>query len=318
MIKLKRYKIADVIVDIKISEKILDKIDNGNEEKIIHEYFKDFEYYESNEKSKESSTDILWNVVFLDLDFFTMIKGKNIYCTPCLSIDKTNDNEYVYTYERQDNVPKIIECKKNFKECIFYIPTVYEKENLGGDLNVSLIKICLYNMFREMFFYYATVNGYIPIHSASIIYNEKAYLFSASSGVGKSTHTNLWHDIYGVDILNGDVCLCKPFLKEKRAYAYSLPWCGTSGIYSNKKALLDGVVFLARGRENKVLCIERKETGLGLFINNFSIFLDERIVDHVVSTINDLVKCIKGYKLWCLPNKEAVELIKNKISEKKS
>ena len=49
------------------------------------------------------------------------------------------------------------------------------------------------------------------IHSSALVYDGGAYLFSADSGVGKSTHTRLWLQAFGdtVHILNDD----KPVVK---------------------------------------------------------------------------------------------------------
>ena len=37
-----------------------------------------------------------------------------------------------------------------------------------------------------------TEKGMFALHSASLLYLEKAWLFSGPSGMGKSTHTALW------------------------------------------------------------------------------------------------------------------------------
>ena len=44
------------------------------------------------------------------------------------------------------------------------------------------------------------------VHSSALVYDGGAYLFSADSGVGKSTHTRLWLQAFGdrVHILNDD------------------------------------------------------------------------------------------------------------------
>lgn len=49
------------------------------------------------------------------------------------------------------------------------------------------------------------------VHSSAIVCGSKAYLFSADSGVGKSTHTRLWLQAFGgeVHIMNDD----KPVLR---------------------------------------------------------------------------------------------------------
>ena len=53
--------------------------------------------------------------------------------------------------------------------------------------------------------------GIVLFHSCAVVCDEKAYLFTAPSGTGKSTHADLWCKLLGkkVKILNGD----KPFLK---------------------------------------------------------------------------------------------------------
>lgn len=55
--------------------------------------------------------------------------------------------------------------------------------------------------------------GVYLLHGAGIKYKEHGIIFLASSGVGKTTHVNLWKKYLGdeVEIVNGD----KPFLKEE-------------------------------------------------------------------------------------------------------
>ena len=74
------------------------------------------------------------------------------------------------------------------------------------------------------------------IHSSAIEYNGKAYLFSADSGVGKSTHTALWRKAFGNDVkmINDD----KPVVRiiDGKAVAYGTPFDGGSGIANNISA----------------------------------------------------------------------------------
>ncbi len=44
------------------------------------------------------------------------------------------------------------------------------------------------------------------LHASAIVVGNSAYLFSASSGTGKSTHTKLWQECFGdkAVIINDD------------------------------------------------------------------------------------------------------------------
>ena len=61
-------------------------------------------------------------------------------------------------------------------------------------------------------FYDLLKNHGFMLHASAVEVDGKAYLFSASSGTGKSTHTKLWQEYFGYDkalIINDD----KPALK---------------------------------------------------------------------------------------------------------
>lgn len=65
----------------------------------------------------------------------------------------------------------------------------------------------LFHAIRPFFLFIAQKNGKFAVHSASLLYKEKAWLFSGHSGMGKSTHTNLWKELFGTPLLNGDLNL---------------------------------------------------------------------------------------------------------------
>lgn len=90
----------------------------------------------------------------------------------------------------------------------------------------------------------------IVFHGAVITYNDDAYLFTAPSGTGKTTHIKLWRQYLGkcVDIVNGD----KPILHiTDTVTAYGTPWCGKEGFQKNRKATLKGICVITRGTDNK-------------------------------------------------------------------
>ncbi len=108
----------------------------------------------------------------------------------------------------------------------------------------------LFHAIRMIFLYRVSFKGMFAIHSASVLYKEKAWLFSGQSGTGKSTHTNLWHKNFDTPLINGDVNLVS--VAGDTPMVHGTPWCGTSGIYDNKSYTLGGITLLKQSLENKV------------------------------------------------------------------
>ncbi|MDO4563084.1 MAG: hypothetical protein Q4C12_04550 [Clostridia bacterium] len=101
-------------------------------------------------------------------------------------------------------------------------------------------------------------NGFI-LHASAVVLDGAAYLFSAPSGTGKSTHTAIWQKYFGEDrarILNDD----KPAIRfiNGRFYAYGTPWSGKTDKNINEKAELKAIGVLSRANENSVALLETK------------------------------------------------------------
>ncbi len=90
------------------------------------------------------------------------------------------------------------------------------------------------------------------LHGSTVAVDGKAYLFTAKSGTGKSTHTRLWRELFGsrAVMVNDD----KPFLQlaDGSVLAWGSPWSGKHGLDSNICIPLAGICFLERGGENRI------------------------------------------------------------------
>jgi len=108
----------------------------------------------------------------------------------------------------------------------------------------------LFHAIRLPFLFLAEKNKKYAIHSASILYKDRAWLFSASAGTGKSTHAAFWHDTFKAPYINGDLNLIGT--ENGEAFIWGIPWCGTSEIYDKLKHRLEeltassGLVSLTR------------------------------------------------------------------------
>lgn len=92
----------------------------------------------------------------------------------------------------------------------------------------------------------------ILFHGSALSLDGNAYIFTAKSGTGKSTHTRLWREAFGdrVIMINDD----KPLIKitDKGAVVYGTPWCGKHNLGENVSAPLVAIVSLERSKVNRI------------------------------------------------------------------
>ncbi|MBQ0133769.1 MAG: hypothetical protein KBS46_01310 [Clostridiales bacterium] len=91
----------------------------------------------------------------------------------------------------------------------------------------------------------------ILFHSAAVVLNGEVYLFSASSGVGKSWHSQLWLKHFPeCYILNGD----KPLLHftEEGIMVCGCPWQGKECLGVNEMKPLKAVCMIHRDTVNTI------------------------------------------------------------------
>ena len=104
----------------------------------------------------------------------------------------------------------------------------------------------------SLFFRKAVIFDAIMLHSSCIMYKGKAYMFTAHSGTGKSTHTGLWKQVFGDEVtyINDD----KPLLRKIDGIwtAFGNPWSGKTDLNTNCSAPVGAIVFLNRGEKNTI------------------------------------------------------------------
>lgn len=166
---------------------------------------------------------------------------------------------------------------------------------------------------RDIFFFYLQKLGKLAIHSASIIYREQAWLFSAPSGTGKSTHVRQWKEMgFPYEDLNGDIAIC--YIRgDNSAVAASTPWCGTSGIYSNRIEKLGGVFFLQRDFVNLATKMGNMDGILRLAARSISPVWTKEQAEQNLNVCEQIAAKIELAKLSCRPNPEAAGASKKYI-----
>lgn len=102
-------------------------------------------------------------------------------------------------------------------------------------------------------------HGTLLMHGSTVGLDGAAYLFTATCGTGKSTHTRLWREVFGdrAVMINDD----KPFLTigSDGVVAYGSPWSGKHGLDHNIGLPLKGICILRRGAVNRIRRITPEE-----------------------------------------------------------
>ena len=101
-------------------------------------------------------------------------------------------------------------------------------------------------------------------HGAVLALGDRAYAFTAKSGVGKTTHTRLWLSEFGDEAhyLNGD----KPIIRFKNGLptVYGTPYKGKEGYGVNEALPLSSIALLSRAEQNTAAVITADDAALFL------------------------------------------------------
>lgn len=154
------------------------------------------------------------------------------------------------------------------------------------------------------------------IHASLVRNNGYGYAFTAKSGTGKSTHTNLWmQNIPGCDLMNDD----NPIIRVigDKPFVYGSPWSGKTPCYRNIKAPLGAIVKIERAQQNRMEKVS-SAMAFGIIVPACSSMKwDKGVFGKTCDLVIKLLELTPPvYKLHCLPNAEAARLCYDTIAIK--
>lgn len=148
------------------------------------------------------------------------------------------------------------------------------------------------------------------LHASAVIYRGKAYLFSAPSGGGKSTHADLWQHHFGAKLLNGDKVLVE--VRDGQCIAHGSPVSGSSGIYERDSAPIAAVYLLKKEKENRIIPVSTKNAYMALYSEAIKDKKDPAFNGKLLDLIEKMLTCVPVRTLACLPEKSAVACVLQK------
>ena len=169
------------------------------------------------------------------------------------------------------------------------------------------------NAIHELIAERIVAENVLLMHGSCIAMDGKAFLFTAPSGTGKSTHTRLWREVFGdrCFLVNDD----KPMLRFEngKITACGTPWTGKHGLGSNTSVPLYAIIKLERAEENSIEPITKQEAFEVVFRQAYAsrdadtmrkiLFLEQQLMDNV-----------RFFSLGCNMDKEAAVIAWNGLN----
>lgn len=176
------------------------------------------------------------------------------------------------------------------------------REETPGHADAYLEELAVYRKVSEKMPYYDT----ILFHGSVIAVDGAAYVFTAKSGTGKSTHTALWRRLFGdrAVMVNDD----KPLLHVGVVVtAYGTPYDGKHKL-SNKIAVpIKAVCILERAEENSIVKITRSEA-YPMLVQQAYRPVDIAAMQKTLSLIDKMADSVELYRLGCNMDPDAARV----------
>lgn len=170
-----------------------------------------------------------------------------------------------------------------------------------GVLEVLAAGFCSYLAFR----------GGVFLHASLVDHKGEGILFTADSGVGKTTQAQLWEKYMDGRILNGDKAVLR--WDGDVCRAWGSPWKGSSPYQVNEQTPLRGIVVLSQAKENTIRRLNPQEA-LALFLPHaFYPSWDPESTGSLMKNLDRILREIPVWALSCRPDREAVELTYNTV-----
>lgn len=152
------------------------------------------------------------------------------------------------TYEMADSAMPDIEIYS--KESLIQAEAEKIKLSFGHWIDSSSAEqVVMHRILAEELLSFDT----LLMHGAVVAVDNVAYMFTAGSGTGKTTHIQSWlKNVSGAYVVNGD----KPFIIVREAgeapLACGSPWAGKENMQTNAIVPLKAIVLLERAEENQI------------------------------------------------------------------
>ena len=254
------------------------------ENMIIPENFQKFE--------KNATPEYTYEIALTDR--LPSINGKELAKRPDISVYSTPDGE-----------ARLIGSLGSLEHYACY------KEQSATNARISLVASKMYGMSIDPMFVSLLAlekrllaHNSLVLHTAYIVHNGQAILFSAPSETGKSTQASLWEQYRGSHIVNGDRGLLQK--KDGKWTANGWPVCGTSEICNIESYPIRAIVMLSQAKEDFCELLPQNKSFTEVFSQITINRWNRSGLVKAMDLIEDLIQSVPVFHLGCTISENAV------------
>ena len=150
-------------------------------------------------------------------------------------------------------------------------------------------------------------SNYMLMYGAVVAREGYGYMFTAKSGVGKTTRVQRWMEAYPDSVVvNGDKPLIQ-ICEGKLPLVFGSPWCGKEGWNTNMSVPLRAVFLLERSEENRAERMTEAQAFMKL-LSQIHHPADPELGRNVLRMLRILTEQVAVYRFRSAPTQEAVRL----------
>ncbi|MCR5520078.1 MAG: hypothetical protein K6F21_07070 [Bacteroidales bacterium] len=166
----------------------------------------------------------------------------------------------------------------------------------------------LNNALMLMFAFRTAGMSTLEMHASVIVNGGRAYLWLATSGTGKSTHSSLWlKHVPGSHLLNDDNPIVR-VMEDGHVEVFGSPWSGKTPCYRNEHYPAGAFTRIRRADHNAISRLNNFEAYALIYSSSSGFKFDPHMGDDLHATFEKVVGASPCFVLDCLPDADAARV----------
>ena len=143
------------------------------------------------------------------------------------------------------------------------------------------------------------------LHASVVVIDNKAFVFCALEGIGKTTHAEQWKRCFGEK--SYIFCDDRPLIgiKEDRLVVWNTPWSKYSEQIFKNSVVVQGICILEQSSKNEIMLLGKEDAVLSL-LEQLPRIMDNTFYNNIYELYSYLLMNTNVWKLRCNISDKAV------------